>query len=221
MRRILAILPFVVEDTLVAAHQAALNAGISSDTIVTAIAIPSGPTPADYDRPGFTHAVQEISDLLASNQSDFDAAFISCFEDPGLEEARAISRIPVAGPLETAMALVRTLSEDFVLVSPDRDSEAGYRRAIAKLGADRHFKGFAAVDFEVGGANERAAAVDSIADGIARARSAGGADLAILACTDFSPYHADVSAQAGGRIIEPATTALRALEFILDRKSVV
>jgi len=130
MKRILAIIPFVLDREVAAAHAEALNNVASAGTLITAVPLTSGPTPADYDRPDFVHATREVAEILESCQSDFDAAFISCFEDPGLEEARAIARIPVTGPLEATMGLVRALGEDFFLVSPDHESEPGYRHAI-------------------------------------------------------------------------------------------
>lgn len=219
MKRILAVIPFVVDDDLRQRHEAALNKAASPGTVVRAVSLTTGPAPMDYEKPGFRHADAEVAELVERLQPEFDAAFINCFEDPGLTEARRIARIPVAGPLETAVFLARSMGERFMLVSPDPNGEGGYRRAIEAHGAGALYSAFLPVDFEVGGDNDHESAVETLSSVIRRGRAEHQANLAVLACTDFLTLHADIVKRVGGCVIEPATTAVRALELQLGTQA--
>lgn len=219
MTKILAVIPFVVDEDLRLKHEVALNKAASPGTVVRAVSLAKGPAPMDYENPDFRHAEEEVAELVDQFQSEFDAAFINCFEDPGLKQARKIARIPVAGPLETAVLLARAMGERFMLVSPDPNGERSYRMAIEGHGAGPLYSAFLPVDFEVGGENDHAETVAALSSVIIRGRAEHNANIAVLACTDFLTLHDDIVKRTGGCVIEPATTAVRALELLLDMRT--
>lgn len=103
MRKILAILPFLVTETTRARHEQILQRDAAPrGTSVTAVGLDHGPTPADYSRPGFQHAVREIVEIAKRYQNRYDGILISCFEDPGLAEVREMAQMPVVGAAHTA-----------------------------------------------------------------------------------------------------------------------
>jgi allantoin racemase len=217
MRKILAILPFKVDDSTLESHGRILQADAASrGTSITAVSLQRGPTPADFCQPGFEYAVTEIVDLAVRHQRECDGIMISCFEDPGLAEVRQVSRVPVTAPCETALQLARAAGGRFFIVSPDRESEPLYRRFAAGMGLSGSFDSLVHTPFEIEGVSRNEALPEQVAKAIGDARRRGDADLAILGCTAFMECFDSIAARAGGRIIEPARAAVRMLELLTD-----
>jgi len=216
MHKILVIIPFVVDLDVLCEHEKVLTAANSKRSHITVVSLAVGPSPADFDKPTFQHAVPEILDVVRERQKDFDGIMISCFEDPGLAEAREISNIPVVAPCETAMLFAASLGRSFFLISPDPNSEGLYRRIAASFGLAANFAAFETIEFDVGGENDADASVARFASIVSKARNETHADIAILACTAFAGYANAIRCKAGGWIIEPATAAIQHLESLID-----
>jgi len=218
MRSILAILPFVVDEATRLAHERTLNRAAGGMASVTAVSLEAGPSPADFSGAGdFVHATTEIVDLVRRHQPRHDGVLVSCFEDPGVVEARQVASIPVVGPCEAAFALASFQPGRFFIVSPDPGSEPLFRRRAAAVGLADRFGPFVHVDFDV----ERTAAGDTgavpaVVEAIAATRRQSGCDIAILGCTAFAEVWPEIRARASGRIIEPASAGIRLLGVLLD-----
>jgi allantoin racemase len=218
MRSILTVIPFVVDEALRLAHERALSRAAGDATSVTVMSLEAGPSPADFSSQGdFSHATAEIVELVRRHERRHDGVLISCFEDPGVVEARQVAAIPVVGPCEAAFALASFHRGRFFVVSPDPGSEPLYRRRAADAGLADRFGPFVHVDFDVEGtAAGDTGAVPAIVDAIARTRRVSGGDTAILGCTALAEAWPEIRAQAGGRIIEPASAGIRLLELLID-----
>jgi allantoin racemase len=217
MRKVLAILPFKVDDSTLESHGRILQADAAPrGTSIAAVCLQRGPAPADFSRPGFEHAITDIVDLAMRHQRECDGIMISCFEDPGLAEVRQVSRVPVVAPCETALQLARAAGGRFFIISPDRESEPLYRRFAGEMGLAGSFDSFVHVPFEIEGVSGNEALPDQVAAAIADARRRSDADLALLGCTAFTECYDSIVARAGGRIIEPARAAIRMLELLID-----
>jgi allantoin racemase len=218
MRKILAILPFVVQERTLSSHEAFLrrDAGHRGSDI-RAVALQSGPTPDQFQGEGFRHAIEETVDVVEKAQGDFDGIMISCFEDPALAESRQASTLPVVGPCETAMALTRLSSRPFFIVSPDPGSEPHYRRIAAEWGLAERFSSYECVEVDIEGASlDEAGVVAKVTKAIESGRRKANGAIAILGCTAFGEYAAAIRSRAGGMVIEPATESIRMLEALID-----
>lgn len=217
MRKILTILPFVVADSTRIAHETALQRdALARGTSVSCVSLDTGPTPADFSTPGFQHAIPAIVDLARRHQDEYDGIMISCFEDPGLDEVRKMSRIPVVGPCQTALQLALLAGDSFIIVSPDLCSEPLYRNFAAQAGLADRFASFVHLPFEIEGVSNDLALARAVADAITHARKMAHAGTAILGCTAFTDCYDRIRDLAGGRVIEPARSAIRVLELLID-----
>jgi allantoin racemase len=220
MRKILAILPFLVTEATRTQHEQALQRDATPrGTSVTAVGLQEGPTPADYSRPGFQYAVAEIVRIARRHHDEYDGIVISCFEDPGLADVRSVVGIPVVGPCQTALQLANFVGGSFFIVSPDREAEPLVRRSVSDAGLTDRFASFVHMPFEIEGTSYDSTLPESTAGLIKSTRKTTHAETAILGCTAFTQCYDTIRDLAGGRIIEPARASIRMLEHLIDLES--
>ncbi|MBM3347055.1 MAG: hypothetical protein FJY55_11260, partial [Betaproteobacteria bacterium] len=86
-------------------------------TVVSARALHER-VPADAD-PSDAFVVPEILEaVIAAADDGADAVIVDCMEDPAVEEARRLVRIPVIGPGHAALCLAAQLSYRFSILYP-------------------------------------------------------------------------------------------------------
>lgn len=221
MRKVLAILPFVVTEQTLRSHREFLRRDAGGNgSIIHAVALQNGPRPDQFQGEGFRHAIEETVELVERSQADFDGIMISCFEDPALAESRQVSRIPVVGPCETAMILVRLSARPFLIVSPDPGSEAHYRKVAADWGLSDRFNSYECVEVDIEGASlDEAGVVSKVTSAIESGRRKAPNAIAILGCTAFGEHASAIRSRAGGIVLEPATEGIRMLEMLIDLRS--
>ena len=61
--------------------------------------------------------LQIVSKIIDSEREGFDAAVISCINDPGLQEARGVVDIPVTAVFESALIIAQMLGKHFACVA--------------------------------------------------------------------------------------------------------
>ena len=102
---------------------------------------PIGMAPIDMSRYRWAHhlgAVQIVENVMRAEREGYDAVAISCFLDPGLEEARGVVEIPVVSSCETALLVSSTVGRAFGLLTIDEAMAAVLRRLVRQYGfADR------------------------------------------------------------------------------------
>jgi len=108
---------------------------------------PPGMAPIEMVRYRWAHHlafVQIVENCIRAEREGYDAVAISCFVDPGLEEARSVVDIPVVSSLETALLIASTAARSFGLVAIDETMAVtlgelvhryGYERRVAKIEA--------------------------------------------------------------------------------------
>src|ERR671931_1858688 len=83
---------------------------------------PIGMAPIDMSRYRWAHhlgSVQIIENVIRAEREGYDAVAISCFVDPGIEEARSVVDIPIVSSLETALLVASTTARSFGLMAID------------------------------------------------------------------------------------------------------
>jgi Asp/Glu/hydantoin racemase len=83
---------------------------------------PDGLHPIDNSRYRWIQhltAVQIVKNCMQAEREGYDAVAISCFLDPGLEEARSMVDIPILSACETALATAATFGKRFSLLTID------------------------------------------------------------------------------------------------------
>ncbi len=100
---------------------------------------------------GYTYAthladLQVIENIVRAEREGYDAVAISCFLDPGLEEARSMVDIPVVSSCETSLLISSLVGRSFGFLTLD-ETMAGYlRKLVARQGFAERVKVIAAMD---------------------------------------------------------------------------
>ncbi len=61
-----------------------------------------------------------VERIISAEEEGYDAVMISCVSDPGLQEAREVVDIPVAGCFESAAYIAGMMGKRWSVISPDR-----------------------------------------------------------------------------------------------------
>lgn len=150
---------------------------------------PEGTAPVDviaYNWANQLVIMQVIENALRAEREGYDAMAISCFVDPGLEEARSLVDIPIVSSCETSLLVASSMGRAFGLLTLDDVMVKEVGRLVSAYGYQDRVTAIAPLDppmdeFEV----DRAFAgslefVQSFARQ-AEVLIAGGADLIIPA----------------------------------------
>ncbi len=98
---------------------------------------PPGVAPIEMARSrwsGHLRAIQIVENVMRAEREGYDAVAISCFVDPGLEEARSLVDIPVVSSLETALLVSSTMGRAFGLIALDEGMAHRLRKLIRGYG---------------------------------------------------------------------------------------
>ena len=79
-------------------------------------------------------ATQLIKNALTAEAEGYDAVSVSCFFDPGLEEARELVGIPVVSACETSLTVALGMGRHAVLTALDAHQAVALRRVVKRLG---------------------------------------------------------------------------------------
>ena len=220
MRRILAIIPFVVDRELADEHLRTLEIQSQRDTTITIAHLNKGPKISDYGKEGFQHGVSETVEIVVSNQSRYDGILISCFEDPGVHEARAIATIPVVGPGESSMIMASRLANKFNIISPDEPAERILRGMAKSMGLEDQFGVFELISTDVSEFNNQSnTVVSEVASAIRRAEEKCQNAVNILGCTGFADIQNDIADSVDVPILDSVTASISMLESLIDVSS--
>ncbi|MBX5472438.1 MAG: hypothetical protein IRZ23_08260 [Acetobacteraceae bacterium] len=150
---------------------------------------PPGMAPIEMVRYRWAHHlafVQIVENCIRAEREGYDAVAISCFLDPGLEEARSVVDIPVVSSLETALLVASAAARSFGLVAIDATMAAVLKELVHRYGYERRVSAVESMnppitEFELDTAfSGSPALVDRFASQVRRMVDAG-ADLIIPA----------------------------------------
>ncbi|MEO1016889.1 MAG: aspartate/glutamate racemase family protein [Pseudomonadota bacterium] len=99
-----------------------------------------GPYDEAYSVPGMLELVRE---------GGADGYIIACFDDPGLDAARAITAAPVIGIAEAAMHAATMLGASFTIITTLSRAIPVMENLALKYGFERHLRRVRAADFPV------------------------------------------------------------------------
>jgi Asp/Glu/hydantoin racemase len=130
--------------------------------------------------------LQVIDNIITAERQGYDAVAISCFLDPGLEEARSMVNIPVVSSCETALLISSTVARSFGFLTLDETMAAYLRKLVVHYGFGDRVNVVAALDppmdeFELDRAFAGSPEFVSRFSAQSEALSAGGADIIVPA----------------------------------------
>ncbi len=211
------VLPSSREDW-VAGRQEAYASLARPGTVVTAVPLDAR-VPLEAD-PADPYVLPEILDRICRCEADgADAIVIDCMDDPGVEEARRLVRIPVIGPGQAALHLAGLLGYRFSILYPLEQTRF-IENVVERSGLRDSMVSVRIIDCGLDGFDDRGVALESL---LAAARAAireDGAHVIVPACTLTSGLTADLALAlqnegAGVPVIDGPAAAVQLAETLV------
>ncbi|WP_417724395.1 aspartate/glutamate racemase family protein [Salipiger sp.] len=155
-------------------------------------------------------AIPGVLALVRGAAAGADAIVIACFDDTGLDEARAAASCPVLGIGQAAYVMTALLGLRFSVVTsvdvavPVIQGNIE-RSGFAGLCASVRASGLAVLDIEAGSEAVRA----RLASEIALARDGDGAAAVVLGCAGMTGLRDDLAARTGVVLIDGVVASAR------------
>ncbi len=161
-----------------------------------------GPDDGEAAKP---HMLAEMQDAIAAGA---EAVVIACFDDPGLEEARAIAGVPVIGIGQSAYHAASLIAGGFSVVTTLPVAIPTLEANIARYGLTSQCRkvraaGIQVLDLERPGTEAR----DKVSDEIGRAIAEDGAPAIVLGCAGMADLVAHFTKVHGVPVIDGVAAA--------------
>ena len=149
-----------------------------------------------------------------------DAHVIACFDDTGLDAARALADAPVVGIGEAAFHVASLVAHRFAVVTTLARSVPVIENNLLRYGLDRRCARVRAADVPVLALDDPASnARARIAREIERALREDGAEAIVLGCAGMANLAASLAAEFGVPVVDGVAAAVALAEAL--RRSVV
>lgn len=191
-----------------------LQSTCAPGTQITMVANPDAP-PSIESAWAADRAAVTIGERVRTVERDgFDAAIIWCGDDPGLEAARELVKIPVVGPLSASMALASQIGDRFSIIT-SRGSGPLARRRVRLAQMESRLASVEVVDVAVLEIGKQAHAVrDDVIAAVRRSRDRG-ADCCILGCMAMYGLARTLGPAVSIPVIDPGTAAVQMAEALV------
>jgi allantoin racemase len=191
------------------------------DTELTVVCAEKGPVTIESTFDESFTVPETLKMVRQANKELYDAVIINAFSDPGLEAARQISDIFVAGIEETTLHVAAMLGSKFTILTPIKS------RITHKYEEVRHYKleqslasvrttAMAVADVDADPASAKARALEVAREAVEK----DGAEVIILGCAAMVGYGEEISHELGVTVLDPTATTLKICEGIVDAKLV-
>lgn len=188
----------------------------ASSTNIDAITAAMGPVSIEgyYDEalavPGL------LAELRKSVAAGADAAIIGCFDDTGLDAARAMSAIPVLGLCESALSLASFVAKRISVVTTDARARVPIEELVARYGMAGKVRvraaGIPVLELE----NPCSSAVSRLKAEIAQALEADQSEAIVLGCAGMADLAASLQHEFGVPVIDGVGAAVKQAEALVS-----
>ncbi|MBP1843290.1 allantoin racemase [Rhizobium petrolearium] len=188
----------------------------NADTEIVAVTSSMGPVSIEgyYDEafavPGL------LMEIAKGEKAGADAAIIACFDDTGLDAARALAHIPVIGICEAALAATAFIAQRFTIVTTMERSRLPLEHLVHRYGMAGRCKVRAAdipvLSLEDPNSNAR----DRLRSEIATAlRDEDKAEAIVLGCAGMADLTAELRAEFGVPVVDGVAAAVKQAEALV------
>ena len=192
---------------------AAARAAASTGTEIVAAQPESGPASIEGVYDGALAVPGVIEEVSRAEQAGSDAHIIACFDDTGLDAARAAAVRPVIGIGEAAYHMASMVAHRFTVITTLSRSVPILERNLAETGLTARCARVRASDIAVLALDDPASGARArISDMIATAIRDDGADGIVLGCAGMAYLARELSAEHGVPVIEGVSAAVRLAE---------
>lgn len=195
--------------------ETAAKAVASATTDIVAVTSSMGPVSIEgyYDEvfavPGL------LKEIAAGENAGAQAAIIACFDDTGLDAARALATIPVIGICEAAVATASFIAQRFTVVTTMERSRLPLEHLVHRYGMSSRAK-VRAADIPVLSLEDPTSdALPRLHAEIAAAITQDGAEAIILGCAGMADLAAELSREFGVPVIDGVSAAVKHAETLV------
>ncbi len=156
-----------------------------------------------------------LMELSKGQAAGADAAIIACFDDTGLDAARALADIPVIGICEAAVATTAFIAQRFTVVTTMERSRLPLEHLVHRYGMSSRCK-VRAADIPVLSLEDPASnAGERLRAEIAAALKDDKAEAIVLGCAGMADLVAELRAEFGVPVIDGVAAAVKQAEALV------
>ncbi|MEP7456635.1 aspartate/glutamate racemase family protein [Phyllobacterium sp. SB3] len=194
----------------------AANRVANKETQIIAVTSSMGPVSIEgyYDEvfavPGLLIEIAKAEKLGAK------AAIIACFDDTGLDAARALANIPVIGICEAALSVVSFISQRITIVTTMERSRLPVEALVHRYGMASRANVRAADIPVLSLENPASNARERLREEISAALRQDGAEAIILGCAGMADLAASLSQEFGVPVVDGVSAAVKQAEALVS-----
>lgn len=194
---------------------AAARSVASRDTNIVAKTSSMGPVSIE----GYYDEALAVPGLLIEigkgERTGADAAIIACFDDTGLDAARALSGIPVIGICEAAVATAALLAKRFTVVTTLERSRVPVEELCRRYGMAERARVRAANIAVLSLEDPNSGARDRLRSEIAAAMDEDKAEAIVLGCAGMADLARTLQSEFGIPVIDGVSAAVKQAEALV------
>ena len=156
-----------------------------------------------------------LMEIAAGERRGVQAAVIACFDDTGLDAARAMAAIPVIGICEAALSMASFIAQRFTVVTTTERSRVPVEGLVQRYGMAGRAR-VRAADIPVLALEDPASgAIGKLRDEIARAVEEDRAEAIVLGCAGMADLAHQLQADFGLPVIDGVGAAIKQAEALI------
>lgn len=156
-----------------------------------------------------------LIEIAAGERRGVQAAIIACFDDTGLDAARAMAAIPVIGICEAALSMASFIAQRFTVVTTTERSRVPVEGLVQRYGMAGRAR-VRAADIPVLALEDPASgAVGKLRDEIHRAVEEDRAEAIVLGCAGMADLAQQLQADFGLPVIDGVGAAIKQAEALI------
>lgn len=156
-----------------------------------------------------------LMEIAAGERRGVQAAIIACFDDTGLDAARAMAAIPVIGICEAALSMASFIAQRFTVVTTTQRSRVPVEGLVQRYGMSGRVR-VRAADIPVLALEDPASgAVGKLRDEIARAVEEDRAEAIVLGCAGMADLAYQLQGEFGLPVVDGVGAALKQAEALV------
>jgi allantoin racemase len=156
-----------------------------------------------------------LVEIARGQREGADAAIIACFDDTGLDAARALARIRVVGICEAAIAIASFIAQRFTVVTTMERSRVPIEHLVHRYGMAGRVR-VRAADIPVLSLDDPASgAAGKLRGEIARALDEDRAEAIVLGCAGMADLAAELQRELGVPVVDGVAAAVKQAEALV------
>jgi len=156
-----------------------------------------------------------LLEIAKGERDGADAAIIACFDDTGLDAARALANIPVIGICEAAVSATAFIAQRFTIVTTMERSRLPLEHLVHRYGMSARCK-VRAADIPVLSLEDPASSArERLRGEIERAIEEDRAEAIVLGCAGMADLTAELRAEFGVPVVDGVAAAVKQAEGLV------